>query len=167
MSCLRQVVLTGLVLLPLFGFSLKSNLHPAQAPTGTDSPGSTDCPSPVSLTVTVTTEEGAAIPNAFLFLRQDTAGEPRKVMAFELQLQTDEEGRASASVGCDYLDIFATAGGFSPAAEKVLITKDAHAFSIPLKVYRITRTTEVPSQQLQESDRNRQAGVKNKRRSKN
>jgi len=108
-----------------------------------DSPGSVNCPPAVNLTVTVTTEGGAVIPHAFVILREDTLGQPRGVKVFELELRTDETGKATAAVPCNYLDVFVAHDGFAPAAQKILITIDKRAFSIPLKWYPITRTTEV------------------------
>ena len=120
-----------------------------------DSPGSVSCPPAVNLTVTVTTEDGAAvIPNALVILREDTLGQPRGVKVFELELRTDENGKATAPVPCNYLDVFVGHDGFAPVAQKFLITKDAHTFSVPLKMYRwVTRTTEieVPSIQSEET----------------
>ncbi|MFZ1919894.1 MAG: hypothetical protein WAU58_20165, partial [Terriglobales bacterium] len=83
------------------------------------------------------------IPHAFVVLREDTLGQPKGVKVFELELRTDETGKATAAVPCNYLDVFVAHDGFAPAAQKILITIDAHAFSIPLKTYPITRTTEV------------------------
>src|ERR1039458_5369578 len=110
-----------------------------------DSPGSVSCPPAVNLTVTVTTGDGAAvIPNALVILREDTLGQPRGVKVFELELRTDENGKATAAVPCNYLDVFVGHDGFAPVAQKFLITKDAHTFSVPLKMYRwVTRTTEI------------------------
>jgi hypothetical protein len=109
-----------------------------------DSPGSVNCPSLVNLTVTVTTEDGAVIPNAVVILREDTLGEPRGVKVFGGELRTEANGKASAAVDCNYLDVFVGANGFAPAAQKFLITGNAHTLSVPLKMYSITRTTEVP-----------------------
>ena len=112
-----------------------------------DSPGSVNCPPAVDLTVTVTTEDGAAvIPNALVILREDTLGQPRSVTVFE-ELRTGQNGKVTTAVPCNYLDIFVGRDGFAPAAQKFLITKDAHTFSVPLKMYPITRTTEVPHQE--------------------
>jgi hypothetical protein len=107
----------------------------------------------VNLIVTVTTEDGAVIPNALVILREDNLGRPRGVKVFELELRTDEKGKATAAVSCNYLDVFVAHDGFAPVAQKFLITKDAHTFSLPLKMYPITRTTEVPiPQQVQSSE---------------
>ncbi|MFI5118088.1 MAG: hypothetical protein ACHP8B_15460 [Terriglobales bacterium] len=117
-----------------------------------DSPGSVNCPALVNLTVTVTTEAGAVIPNAVVILREDTLGEPRGVKVFGGELRTEKNGKASAAVRCNYLDIFVAANGFAPSAQKFLITRDAHTFSVPLKMYPITRTTEVPVAPLPPSE---------------
>jgi hypothetical protein len=109
-----------------------------------DSPGSVNCPALVNLTVTVTTEGGAVIPNAVVILREDTLGQYGGGKAFGGELRTEANGKASAAVRCNYLDVLVAANGFAPAAQKFLVTRDAHAFSIPLKMYSITRTTEVP-----------------------
>lgn len=106
--------------------------------------GSVNCPSLVNLTVTVTTEDGAVIPNAVVFLREDTLGEPRGVKVFGGELRTEANGKASAAVACNYLDVFVAANGFAPVARKFLITRDAHTLSVPLTRYSIARTTEVP-----------------------
>jgi len=74
----------------------------------------------VNLTVTVTTEDGAVIPNALVILREDTLGQPRGVKVFELELRTDEIGKATAAVPCNYLDVFVAHDGFAPAAQKFL-----------------------------------------------
>jgi len=108
-----------------------------------DSPGSVCCPRAVNLTVTVITEDGAVIPNALVILTEDTLGQPRGVKVFESELRTDNTGRATAAVPCNYLNAFVTANGFAPAAQKFLITKDTHTLSVPLKMYPIRRTTEV------------------------
>jgi len=100
----------------------------------------------VNLTVTVTTEDGAVIPNALVILREDTLGQPRSVKVFE-ELRTGQNGKVTAAVPCNYLDIFVGRDGFAPVAQKFLITKDAHTFSVPLKMYPITRTTEIPHQE--------------------
>jgi hypothetical protein len=117
-----------------------------------DSPGSVNCPALVNLTVTVTTEGGAVIPNAVVILREDTLGEPRGVKVFGGELRTEANGKASAAVPCNYLDVFVAANGFAPAAQKFLITRDAHTFSVQLKMYSITRTTEVPVAPLPSSE---------------
>ena len=75
--------------------------------------------------------------------REDTLGQPRGTKVFELELRTDETGKATAAVPCNYLEVFVAHEGFAPAAQKILITADAHTFSVPLKTYPITRTTEV------------------------
>jgi len=49
------------------------------------------------------------------------------------------------------MDILVAHEGFAPAAQKVLITRDAYTFSVPLKMYPIKRTTEVGSAELEES----------------
>jgi len=116
-----------------------------------DSPGSVNCPSTVNLTVTVTTEDGAVIPNALVILREDTLGQPRGVKVFESELRTESNGKATAAVPCNYLDVLVGANGFAPAAQKFLITRDAHTFSVPLKMYPITRTTEIPVPQPEPS----------------
>jgi len=117
-----------------------------------DSPGSVNCPALVNLTVTVTTEGGAVIPNAVVILREDTLGEPRGVKVFGGELRTEANGKASAAVPCNYLDVFVAANGFAPAAKKFLVTRDAHTFSVPLKTYPITRTTELPVAPLPSSE---------------
>lgn len=116
-----------------------------------ESPGSVNCPPTVSLTVTVTTEDGAVIPNALVILREDILGQPRDVKAFESELQTDANGKTIAAVPCNYLDVFVAANGFAPAAQKFLITRDARTLSIPLKMYPISRTTELPIPQPEPS----------------
>jgi hypothetical protein len=108
-----------------------------------DSPGSANCPPTVNLTVTVTTEAGAVIPNALVILREDTLGQARGTKIFELELRTTDSGEVSAAVPCNYLDVFIAHDGFAPAAQKLLITNDTNTFSFPLKTYPITRTTEV------------------------
>lgn len=137
-SALLFICLTVLLTTPVYGQV-------------SDSPGSVNCPPPVNLTVTVTTEGGAVIPNAFVILREDTLGQPRGVKAFESELRTEENGEASAAIPCNYLDVFVGANGFAPTAQKFLITRDAHAFSVPLKMYPVTRTTEVPVPQPEQS----------------
>lgn len=97
----------------------------------------------MNLTITVTTEGRAVIPHALVILREDTFGQPRGAKVFELELRTDETGKATAAVPCNYLDVFVTHDGFAPAAQKILVTTDANTFSVPLKTYAITRTTEV------------------------
>lgn len=56
---------------------------------------------------------------------------------FQLELHTNAAGKATASVPCGYLDFFATAGGFSPIAEKLSIRKDSQEITIALKVHRM------------------------------
>jgi len=85
------------------------------------------------------------IPNALVIFREDTLGQPRGAKVFELELRTDEKGKATAAAPCNYLDVFVAHDGFAPAAQKFLITEDAHTFSVLLKIYPITRTTEVPA----------------------
>ncbi len=106
----------------------------------------------MNVTITVTTESGAVVPNAMVILREDTLGEPGGVKVFGGELRTEANGRASAAVPCNYLDVFVGANGFAPAAQKFLITSEAHTFSVPLKMYPITRTTEVPTAPLPSSE---------------
>lgn len=108
-----------------------------------DSPGSVNCRSAVDLNLTVTTESGAVISDALVILREDTSGHSRGMKAFRLELRTDANGKVGAAVPCNYLDILVAHDGFAPSAKKVLITKDAHTFSVSLKTYPITRTTEL------------------------
>ena len=109
-----------------------------------DSPGSVNCSATVNLTVTVTDiTGGAVIPNALVILREDTLGESRTAKIFKIELRTEENGKASAAVPCNYLDVFVGHDGFAPVAKKILVTRDADTVSVPLEMYSITRTTEV------------------------
>jgi hypothetical protein len=85
------------------------------------------CKSPVKVTVTVFLKHSSAvIPRAFVFLRGQGA------KPFQLELEADSSGRATASVPCGYLDIFATAFNFAPGAIRTEIEQDGQFVAISL-----------------------------------
>jgi hypothetical protein len=89
--------------------------------------GEATCTSPATVTVTVfLNKSSAVIPKAYLLLR-GVAGK-----SFQVELQTDADGRATASVPCGYVDIFATARNFAPNAKRVGVEKDRQFLAISL-----------------------------------
>ena len=100
-------------------------------------PENDTCKGSSTVTVTVFLDKSVAvIPNAFVLLRGGGLG---KGKPFQLELATNAEGRAIASVPCGYVDVFATATNFAPNAEKVLILEDKRSIAISLKLYPITQ----------------------------
>jgi hypothetical protein len=89
--------------------------------------GKTVCESPAKVTVTVFLKRSrAVIPHAFVLLRAH-GDRP-----FQLELETDSNGRATASVPCGYLDVFATALNFAPSAIRTEIEQDGQFVAISL-----------------------------------
>jgi hypothetical protein len=88
--------------------------------------GETWCKSPATMTVTVFLNKSrAVIPRASVVLRG--VGKP-----FQMELQTDANGQAKASVPCGYLDMFATAYDFAPNAKRIHIEKNQQFVAISL-----------------------------------
>jgi Carboxypeptidase regulatory-like domain len=85
-----------------------------------------------NVTVTVTDSSGAVIQGAFVVLRADRTGtrEP-----FELETQTNAAGSIKSSLPCGLIDVFVTADGSIPSAQKLVVRDETQAVSIPLRVY--------------------------------
>ena len=92
--------------------------------------GDAACTSPATVTVTVFLKNSnAVIPYAVVLLR-NVAGK-----RLQLELQTDANGRATASVPCGYLDVFATGYGFAPNAKRLMVEKDHQFLAISLEAF--------------------------------
>jgi hypothetical protein len=85
-----------------------------------------------NITVTITDQSGAVIQDAFVVLKADRT---RTTESFELEARTNAAGSVKTSLPCGLIDIFATANGFTPFAQKLTIGDETHTVSIPLKVY--------------------------------
>lgn len=109
-----------------------------------DSPGSVSCPSTVGFSLKVMDKAGAVIPNSLVILREDTSGQFHRGKGVMLELQTDATGNVTAELSCNYFDILVAHDGFAPVAQKRLVTKGDHAFSITLEVGSVRRVFEVP-----------------------
>lgn len=85
-----------------------------------------------NVVVTVTDPSGAVIQGAFVILRADRTGTRE---SFESENRTNAAGSVKTSLPCGLIDVLATADGFIPSAQKLLIGDETHAVSIPLRVY--------------------------------
>lgn len=86
------------------------------------------------VTLTVSDESGAVVPNAFALFRRDKLGSGNSKPVL-VELRTDAAGKVNASVPCGYVDFFVAADGFTPQAKKLLIRQPSSSMSVRLNVY--------------------------------
>jgi carboxypeptidase family protein len=77
--------------------------------------------------------EGAAIEKAHVIIRADASGKREPVKNPTLMIQTDKEGRFSATVNPGFYDVCVMADAFSPHCEKVFVEHEPVASKINLK----------------------------------
>jgi hypothetical protein len=97
----------------------------------------TSCKGSGAVIITITDSTGALIPNAFVLFRGDGLGNA-KSKDFLSERRTDSTGKQIVTVPCGLLDLFATADGFAPHAEKLVIERDATEVLVKLELYPIT-----------------------------
>ena len=72
------------------------------------------------LTITITDPIGAVIARAFVEIRSDSL-ERENPQAFHLEVRTDSNGEARASLPAGFYDVFAASTGFAPTAKKMQV----------------------------------------------
>jgi hypothetical protein len=127
---LLMVLRLALFTLPL---PLAVNVSAQQIPM----PGEATCNVRGTVNVTVTDLSGAVIPNAFVLFRADQGG-ISKDKPFLLELRTNSDGKAKASVPCGVVDFFVGAHEFTPHAARLVIAQDSSSASVRLDVYTTT-----------------------------
>jgi hypothetical protein len=88
-----------------------------------------------SVTILVTDELGAVIPNAVVWIHQDptTVFNLKTPKLDDLSGRTDNEGKITWRLGPGFYDVFVTATAFSPACRKLRVRAAAQV-SVPFKL---------------------------------